>query len=112
MKAASFKILSIVFINFLLVASCKKKDTTPTQPQLSASALHSVHITSNAFNELFLNGTQFWTDANNNKQFSAKGGDILRATYNGGFLNIYIDGSTNPTLSSTGTSGTLTYTFQ
>ena len=60
--------------------------------------MHSVHITSNANNELYHDGVQFWTDANNDKTFSAKGGDVLKADFSGGFLNMYIDGSVSHTL--------------
>jgi hypothetical protein len=106
-------IIALAGVILIFTASCKKKSDT-TNTALSPSATHDIRITSNAHNILYLNGTEFWdTNANgDHKTLYAKGGDVLTATYNGGFLNIYIDGSTTPTLSSTGASGSLSYTFK
>ncbi|MFY9309949.1 MAG: hypothetical protein WAQ28_12950 [Bacteroidia bacterium] len=100
--------LSIIATTILF--ACKKENNTTSQP--ASPVAHTLHITSNCYNELYLNGTQFWTDSQNNKTLMAKAGDVLKGNYNGGFLNFYLDGATSPTVSSTGYSGTVTYTFK
>jgi len=98
--------------------SCKKENTTAS-PTLSPAATHTVHVTTNNnYYELYLNSLQLSTDANNRATFTAKGGDVLKVVCSTGsgssyFINMYIDGDTNPTVSgSYNQSSSLSYTFK
>ena len=110
----------LLFTELLIVASvtffsCKKKEQATPKSTLSPSATHTLHVTTNAFGRAYyLNGTEMFLDANYDKTFTAKGGDSLRAVYDGGFMSLYIDALNynTPTVSSTGYSGTLKYTFK
>ena len=99
----------------IVLFSCKKKEQATPKSTLSPSATHTLHVTTNAFGRAYyLNGTEMFLDANYDKTFTAKGGDSLRAVYDGGFMSLYIDALNynTPTVSSTGYSGTLKYTFK
>lgn len=110
--------IAVVGIILIYGTSCKKENSAQAST-LSAPATHTVHVTTNNnYYELYLNSLQLTTDANHRATFTAKGGDILKVVCphsngNGYFINIYIDGDTNPTASgSYNQSSSLSYTFK